>query len=219
MKEITVKIPPTNGWLEYKLNKKELDYVWRCVENQKGDYKHSLAGNIEASNLLLDRSDWFFRTTVRPLIIEYEKQFGCLGNNFPSNQRFEYHMNTWWVNYQKKNEFNPVHNHGGIYSFVLWLKIPTTYFEQNKKLISLKSNAPSISNFEFLYTDTLGWIRNFPYEMNPDKEGMLLFFPAHLKHQVYPFYDCDETRISVSGNVQYNTTRVLHQGDDKLGAL
>jgi hypothetical protein len=102
---------------------------------------------------------------------------------------------------------------------VLWLKIPTTYFEQNKKLISLKSNAPSISNFEFLYTDTLGWIRNFPYEMNPDKEGMLLFFPAHLKHQVYPFYDCDETRISVSGNVQYNTTRVLHQGDDKLGAL
>ena len=37
MKEITVKIPPTNGWLEYKLNKKELDYVWRCVENQKGD--------------------------------------------------------------------------------------------------------------------------------------------------------------------------------------
>ena len=65
MKEITVRMPPNLGWLEYKLDKKELDYVWKCIENQKGDYKHSLAGNLEASNLLLDRSDWFFRNNVR----------------------------------------------------------------------------------------------------------------------------------------------------------
>ena len=35
MKEITVRMPPNLGWLEYKLDKKELDYVWKCIENQQ----------------------------------------------------------------------------------------------------------------------------------------------------------------------------------------
>ena len=30
---------PNAGVLEYKLNKSELDYVWKCVENKKGDVK------------------------------------------------------------------------------------------------------------------------------------------------------------------------------------
>ena len=209
MKEITVRVPPTNGWLEYKLNKKELDYVWRCVENQKGDYKHSLAGNIEASNLLLDRSDWFFRTTVRPLIIEYEKQFGCLGNNFPSNQRFEYHMNTWWVNYQKKNEFNPVHNHTGVYSFVIWMKIPTDYEEQKKNSIALTSNSFTISNFELYYSNIFGEPTSHIYRMKPAVEGTMLFFPSKMRHSVYPFYNCDDERISVSGNVMLDSSKLM----------
>ena len=209
MKEITVKIPPTNGWLEYKLNKKELDYVWRCVENQKGDYKHSLAGNIDSSNLLLDRSDWFFRTTVRPLIVEYEKQFGCLGNNFPSNQRFEYHMNTWWVNYQKKNEFNPVHNHTGVYSFVIWMKIPTDYEEQKKNSIALTSNSFTISNFELYYSNIFGEPTSHIYRMKPAVEGTMLFFPSKMRHSVYPFYNCDDERISVSGNVMLDSSKLM----------
>jgi len=82
-KEVGIRIPPNHSWLEYKLNQQELDYVWRCIDNKKGDYKRQLAGNIEASNLLMDRSDWFFRNTIRPLIHEYESKVGCLGNEFP----------------------------------------------------------------------------------------------------------------------------------------
>jgi len=37
--------------------------------------------------------------------------------------------------------------------------------------------------------------------MSPDMEGTMLFFPANLKHIVYPFYDCKEERISISGNI------------------
>ena len=218
--EISVRLPPNHGWLEYKLDQKELDYVWRCIDNKKGDYKKYLAGNIDSSYLLMDRSEWFFLNTIKPLIKEYTQAFGDIGKDYPTNQSFAYHMNTFWVNFQKKNEFNPLHNHGGVYSFVIWLKIPTSYFQQNKKLIAARSNSPSISCFQFVYTDILGRVRNYPYEMNPDKEGMLLFFPAHLKHEVYPFYDCDETRISVSGNIQFNSNKILpRSGDDKLGAL
>ncbi len=207
--ELKVVVPPNHGWIEYKLDQKELDYVWKCIENKKESYKQSLAGNIEASNLLLDKSEWFFRGTIRPIILQYEKIFGSLGNDSPLNQRFEYHMSSWWVNYQKQNEFNPIHHHGGIYSYVIWMKIPTSHFQQNKKLISLKSNAPSISSFNFLYTDALGRTRTYPYELSPKDEGRMVFFSSKMPHLVYPFYDCDETRISVSGNIQLNTAKVM----------
>ena len=37
--------------------------------------------------------------------------------------------------------------------------------------------------------------------MSPKMEGTMLFFPANLKHIVYPFYDCKKERISISGNI------------------
>ena len=106
-----------------------------------------------------------------------------------------------WVNYQKQNEFNPLHNHGGLYSFVIWMKIPTKHFIQNKNSLAKESNSRVISSFEISYVDILGNIRQYPYRMNPNVEGTMLFFPSKLNHQVYPFYDCDEDRISISGNV------------------
>ena len=47
--EIKVFQPETLGWLEYKLNPQEMDYVWRCIKNKKGDEKGKLAGNISRS--------------------------------------------------------------------------------------------------------------------------------------------------------------------------
>ena len=39
--------------------------------------------------------------------------------------------------------------------------------------------------------------------MSEDKksEGRMLLFPASLMHSVYPFYNCDKERISISGNI------------------
>ena len=66
--DVKVIRPPNSGWLEKKLSKKEMDYLWRCIENKRGSNKEMLAGNIHASNILNDRSDWFFINTLRPLI-------------------------------------------------------------------------------------------------------------------------------------------------------
>ena len=41
-------------------------------------------------------------------------------------------MNQIWVNYQYKTEFNPYHDHSGVYSFAIWLKIPYDSKEQQK---------------------------------------------------------------------------------------
>ena len=60
-----------------------------------------------------------------------------MGKDLPvSEQNLPYYMREWWVNYQYQNEFNPQHDHTGVYSFVIWLKIPTEYDEQNKDNVS-----------------------------------------------------------------------------------
>ena len=41
--------------------------------------------------------------------------------------------------------------------------------------------------------------------MTPDDEGKIMFFPAKLPHIAYPFNDSDDVRISVSGNISFNT--------------
>ena len=208
-KDIKAINPHELGWLEYKLNSQEMEYVWRCIENKKKDYKDMLAGNISASNLLVDRSDWFYINTLRPLIVEYNEEFSNRGNDLPVNQKHPYHLHRWWVNYQKQNEFNPLHGHNGVYSFVIWMKIPFSFAQQNKKKIASTSNTPRISAFQFNYCNMLGEMREYPYKLNPTDEGLMLLFPSKLPPQVFPFHDCDEDRISVSGNIGLNTTKLL----------
>ena len=205
--EIKPIYPKNLGWLEYKLNSKEMDYVWRCIENKKDNCTKDLAGNISASYDLMDRGDWFYTHVLHPLILGYADEFCNLGEKLPTQIKHPYCLGRWWVNYQKQNEFNPVHNHGGVYSFVIWMKIPYDSEKQNQKDIARNSNTPSIGDFQFLYSNMLGETDNYNYPMNPDREGTLLFFPSQLLHQVYPFYDCDEERISVSGNIMSDTSR------------
>ena len=39
--------------------------------------------------------------------------------------------------------------------------------------------------------------------MSPEAEGTMLLFPARLRHGVNPFYECDEKRVSISGNLNF----------------
>ena len=207
--EIKPIYPVNVGWLQYKLNTQEMDYVWRCIKNKKGNTKKTLAGNISASYDLMDRGDWFYTNVVLPLVNSYAEKFRNVGEKLPILTEHPYFMNKWWVNYQKKHEFNPLHNHSGIYSFVIWMKIPFKWEEQNKKDIARKSNSSSIASFEFVYSNMLGESTHFSYRLTSQSEGTMLFFPSQLNHQVYPFYDCDEDRISVSGNIGLNTTKTM----------
>ena len=211
MNESDVKYvrPEGLGWLEYKLTSKEMDYVWRCIESKKENCNKELAGNISDSHLLMDRGDWFWMNTLKPLLVKYNDEFTNIGYNLPTSQKHPYHLARWWVNYQKQGEFNPIHNHKGVYSFVIWMKIPVDCREQNKKRFAAHSNNPSVSIFQFQYSDILSKLALYDYRITSKDEGTLLLFPSKLNHQVYPFYDCEEDRISVSGNVLINTMKLL----------
>ena len=197
--EISCIRPNNKGWLESKLSDVELNYVWECI-NKRTEYKVNshLAGDIYSSNGLIDEDDWFFDNVISKLILEYVNQFGSDESHIPTLLIHPYAMGTWWVNYQKQGDFNPVHNHSSMYSFVIWLKIPYTSEEQNK---DNNSNADCRGAFEIIYNDILGKSQLYKYHLGREYEGTLLFFPASLRHAVYPFFNCDEERISVSGNI------------------
>ena len=58
------------------------------------------------------------------------------------------------------------------------------------------------SNFEMTYLNTTGELKHFPYFMDPDKEGKMLFFPASMKHTA-SVLRLSRRRISISGNLYY----------------
>tara|TARA_B100001996_G_C18540157_1_gene546590 strand:+ start:143 stop:766 length:624 start_codon:yes stop_codon:yes gene_type:complete len=207
MKKSLIITPDNLGWIQTELDDIEIDHLWNCIDNQKEDYKQNLAGNITGSYSLVDKSDWFFNNTLKPAIKLYAENFTNMGWNIPTTGKHLYKLTELWVNYQYKHEFNPLHDHGGVYSFVIWMKIPTSFDDQKKNPITNRINDDSISNFQFQYLNILGQSMNFNYKMSPEWEGTMLFFPSQLLHIVYPFYNCDDERISISGNIMVDTSK------------
>lgn len=195
--------PRVHGWLESKLPQVAMDHLWDCVKTARGERWNShLAGHINASYQIEDKNQWFWTNIIQELITEYGKQFNHEHARVSVKRpELESYLDILWVNYSKQHEFNPFHDHDGTYSFVVWMKIPT-YHEQQNSLDNVKDRHNSLnSTFQFQYSNTLGDITTSTYPMNPDMEGTMLFFPARLQHCVHPFYNCDEHRISIAGNV------------------
>ena len=44
MNTITPVIPNKIGWLQSKLDKKEIDFLWQCIDDKGKDIKHTLVG-------------------------------------------------------------------------------------------------------------------------------------------------------------------------------
>ena len=130
-----------------------------------------------------------------------------MAKSVPTTLPHPFCLESMWVNYQKKHEFNPLHDHAGVYSFVIWMKIPFEYDDQINLPNSKGTNHPLNSGFVFQYLDILGNIKYHSYFLSKGDEGNMLFFPSQLHHQVYPFYNCDETRISISGNIALDTSK------------
>tara|TARA_B100000945_G_C20246080_1_gene532249 strand:+ start:203 stop:853 length:651 start_codon:yes stop_codon:yes gene_type:complete len=210
---INTKVPPVTPFIELKLENNIIDYLWMIINNSHNDnvnHKQFLAGNISKSYLLKDIDDFFFKSVCIPLITCFrENNLGVDPHSFnisfnnPHNIAFK--LNSLWVNYQYKTEFNPYHDHGGIYSFAIWLKIPYDSKEQQNLPMfdDMNNKNKKAGDFEFEYHDTLGSIRNISYKLSKRYEGTMLFFPAKLRHCVYPFYETDEPRISIAGNLNY----------------
>ena len=205
--ELLARNFPNIGVVEGKLSEEIVDDLWTLINEAREkpeDMKPELAGNI-SSSIRLDNNSDLVNDFVGEILPAYMKrhmeEYGSPYRlSMKENETFN--LESLWVNFQKQNEFNPPHDHAGVYSFVIWMQIPTSYEEQRKLPICAESNADNhISNFAFSYTNTLGRVSTFAYNMEKQAEGYMVMFPSCLLHQVFPFYNDDGERISISGNI------------------
>ena len=205
VREVT---PNVGGWLDLRLEPPVIERLFYYIKTPLNKFNQHLAGNITESNIIVDKDNWFFDNVLTPLINHYDKKYKKFYQTpVRTTEEHLYLLEKFWVNYQKKHEFNPVHGHKGVFSFVVWLKIPTDYREEHKLKFASHSNMASASNFSFSYSDMLGVINTYAYNLDKNSEGRMLFFPSHLQHQVYPFFTSNKSRISVSGNITYDSRR------------
>jgi hypothetical protein len=125
--------------------------------------------------------------------------------NFSASNQAE--IGKLWVNFQKKHEFNPIHHHDGLVSFVIWVQIPFD-IKKEQKLYN-NGTVNFTSQFQFVYRGLTHDIVLNSFPVEKDWEGTVLMFPASLNHCVYPFYTSDGYRISVSGNISLPATEEL----------
>ena len=208
MKNLELITPRNLGWLKLKLDDKELKFLWDMINERGEKINDRLAGNIDSSYEIYDKGGWFTENVLLECGIKYEKNYGNIWSKVPITGSHPFTLSSMWVNYQKQYEFNPLHDHTGVFSFVIWMQIPTDYEDQKQISITKDSNLPVVSNFVLNYHNTLGMIAQHVYAMSKEMEGTMLFFPSQLMHSVYPFFNCNKDRISISGNISIDTNRI-----------
>ena len=198
---------PNVGVVEAQLPDDVVKNIWKVIKKARKkpeDMKGELAGNI-SSSIKLDGDAPLLKEFVGELLPKFiDSHINSYGAPWRATMKEGegWNLESLWVNFQKKHEFNPPHDHSGVFSFVIWMQIPTSYAEQRKLPICAESNADNhISNFAFSYTNTMGRVSTFAYNMEKQAEGYMVMFPSQMLHQVFPFYENDGERISISGNV------------------
>ena len=100
-----------------------------------------------------------------------------------------------WVVRQFKNEYNPVHWHGGHISGVGYLKVPKTFGKSPQPESKKNNNNGKIE----LIHGSRQFLSDSSFVISPEV-GYFYFFPHYMMHTVYPFNGTDEERRSISFN-------------------
>jgi len=156
------------------------------------DYTNKLAGIIKGEYQYKQKENYL--PEVAQCLGIYDAAFQKWKSD-PYERKPEYMLTALWVNFMKRHEFNPPHDHSDQLSFVIFLKVPEEITKEQQEYNG-KSGGPG--SLSFLYGE--GNRQAITYQSINPKENDMFIFPAWMKHYVAPFYS-DVTRISVSGNV------------------
>jgi|TARA_B100001057_G_scaffold146218_1_gene146201 uncharacterized protein (TIGR02466 family) len=187
------------------LNKDEVWYLQQVAQDTKEGQNvgYDLAGNIKDQKGIVVKDMDKFTNTIQPHIRKYMK---FESDRFDSHlldpgeeksfDNVNFNLGTGpWINFQIKDEFNPMHSHSGMISAVVYIDVPEVIANEE---YTKDTNMNCPGQIEFLYgPDVVG--ANGTHKIIP-KTGDFLLFHAGLKHTVYPFKS-DVTRTSMSFNV------------------
>ena len=171
------------------------NYVEEIITNKKKsddlDFGRNLAGNVQQEFRLdiefMKKNNWaeFLGKSCQKWLLE--------GHNI-SLKKFE--IISSWIVRQFKNEYNPIHYHGGQVSGVGYLKVPKDMGQTIQKNKKVQHNGKLV-----LIDGSKKFLCNPTYIITP-KVGEFYFFPSYMMHTVYPFSDTLEERRSVSFNAK-----------------
>ena len=147
--------------------------------------------------------EWFY-PIFNPYVNAYIEAVCDWKKNAFRNPPIEWELGGLWINYQKANEYNPPHTHGGDLSFVIYLQVPEEIVKENEKTKDVHNNqGPGVICFH-LEPDR-------PFHISAQdimpKVGQAFIFPAWLPHHVLSFKS-DVERISVSGNIVFKYDKI-----------
>ena len=186
----------TRGMIPQEIYQPVMQEITEIEADDRGVMKmnRTLAGQIERE-YQLEKSKPHIVPFLEEMGREYQK-------NWDYYQGQNLKVDSLWVNLQKKTEYNPIHNHDGILSYVAWMEIPYKRFDELNQNHSKDSRTKNLSStFQFIYSSIVGQITHDVYEVENGWEGRIVMFPSKLLHIVYPFYTSDNYRISIAGNL------------------
>jgi hypothetical protein len=199
---------PNLGVSVSRLTDEQLVPIWTEVDAIQANWdrnpKHNskLMGQIEQEYTLVDS-----RAHIESLVIAVTKDYLDKYNYSGRTHRIDggateqLTLTPPWVNFQKAGEENPIHTHGGLMSFVLWLQLPYDIKTEQEQAPGRASRKCLAGHFNFHWTDILGQLQHYHIPADRTREGTLVLFPSELAHSVNPFYTSDEYRITISGNI------------------
>ena len=185
--EIVVKFEMPQDFID------EINNVFEEKEQTTVDWSTQLAGKIKKEKLVNHLLKDEVKGTFLMCFQEYMKRSGSV-----LNQTHQLVLDNCWINDMYATEYNPSHFHASKNSLVglssvLFLKTPDSY---GKEIIN--PNNPSNGHLEFIggqqHSLAISQLRLSP------KVGDFFVFPYTLVHGVYPFYDTDQVRRTLSYN-------------------
>lgn len=190
---------------------KQLIEEGRKLTKEEDDHSFQLAGNLKYGRSYHYKDDYVLK--VEPYLKTYVERF--------FNGLYERHgqdtimvkkllevqhspglvnkrqgvlkLDSLWINFSQKHDFNPPHTHSGVLSFVIFCQIPKEIFK-----VQADSNTQRAGEIHFSYGEPISALMGNDYPVRP-YENLMFIFPAELRHYV-PAYWVDAERISVSGN-------------------
>ena len=206
---------PNVGYIHSELTDIQLEPIKREVQKIQenldisNDLKIGHAGHIKHVYKLVDcvkYAESLLLPYAHAYIEEYADAVKYSRMNTESHRISGLKLDSLWVNFQRKGEFNPTHDHFGVISFALWLNIPYLLADEYNVYPDKLCGTNVTANFVFNYINTLGVITHHHITVDETFENKFVMFPSNMTHCVHPFYTSDKYRISISGNFIWDIT-------------
>ena len=148
---------------EVKLDQKHIDLLYSYIK-ETAYPGYEFEGNTVVKHAkdnqwsLIDHNGVFEEEVLKPAVNKYAEQWGW-PMNLKSTHYHDLSFNRFWTRITTNDQYQSLHDHQGVFSFTIWLKIPTDWKDEQEGDAGFAH--PEATDFVFTYTDVLGRIQKF----------------------------------------------------------